>query len=239
MKVVGHVGQMRQSACYRQSDGLTCTTCHDPHANTGERADYVARCLNCHADESCRLAKEERLRRSAANDCVSCHMPQVPTEITHLAFTHHRIGIHADRPSAARSPSGKSSPPADRGPVTLVPLDDPAGLSQVEQERDLALAYFAYSQQPQEPESARSCQLRALEMLRGLRSQGWRGPETAPRWRGSIMRSNSLKTPTLWLRRRLVTTTCCPSPGSTRSITWPRSACEPDTCRKLDERWTS
>ena len=43
-------------------------------------------------------------RESLANDCVQCHMPHSPTDIPHLAFTHHRIGIY-DNPPAAPLPS--------------------------------------------------------------------------------------------------------------------------------------
>ncbi len=173
MKVVGHVGQMRQSRCYRESDTLTCTTCHDPHAKATGRADYVSQCLKCHSEASCRLDKDERIKRSAADDCVQCHMPQVPTEITHVAFTHHRIGIHAEHAS-----SDKPAMMARSRPAELVPLDKPTGDSQLEQQRDLALAYFAYSQKPMEPAAMHYYQDRSRQLIEALRSQGWRGPET-------------------------------------------------------------
>ena len=39
-------------------------------------------------------------RESAGNRCVECHMPSSPTEVPHVAFTHHRIGIHLPRTDA-------------------------------------------------------------------------------------------------------------------------------------------
>jgi hypothetical protein len=101
MKVVGHVDQLHLSRCYQKSEELTCTTCHDPHAaSPPQHPQYVKVCLKCHTDAGCKLPRPERLRRNGGDDCLACHMPRVGTDIPHIAFTHHRIGIHGERPSA-------------------------------------------------------------------------------------------------------------------------------------------
>ncbi len=177
MKVVGHVDQMHHSRCYRETESLTCTTCHDPHAPARDRAGYAAVCRECHADESCRLSGSERQR--AGNDCLTCHMPQVPTEITHIAFTHHRIGIH--RPDDARTATAMmhaGSAESESAPVELVPFGDLADLRPAEVQRNLALAYFAFAQKSHSPALTLRYQERAGQMLLELRQLGWRGPET-------------------------------------------------------------
>lgn len=98
MTVVGHVEQLHMSACYQQSETLTCVTCHDPHHDGDPRervAVYRVACLQCHAEEACTAPPDAREARESDN-CSACHMPQSPTEVPHIAFTHHRIGFHGD-----------------------------------------------------------------------------------------------------------------------------------------------
>lgn len=96
MTIVGHVEQMHSSLCYQKTDTLTCITCHKPHHNiTDEQLPqhYRQTCLSCHQEDSC--GEDVGVRHSVAQDrCVQCHMPAAPTEVPHVAFTHHRIGIH-------------------------------------------------------------------------------------------------------------------------------------------------
>lgn len=147
MTVVGHVEQMRASACYQQTDDLTCTTCHNPHARPTE-ADHVdvyrAKCLTCHSEpDPCGLPHAKRIVLNAQDDCVNCHMPKSETEILHVAATHHRIGIYAD-PFLA-------TPETTAGPVELVPIDDLSRFSQYDQDRCLGLAYLHLSLQEEDP----------------------------------------------------------------------------------------
>ncbi len=134
MRIVGHVEQMHASECYKQSETLTCTTCHDPHhpVPQAERVDYQRSvCLNCHKDESCGVSHEQRMRE-ADNSCFECHMPKADTNVAHAAFHHHQIGIHSkDAPS----------PPKKVGQqIELVPVLDLSGLSERERIRCGALA---------------------------------------------------------------------------------------------------
>ena len=107
MTVAGHIGQLRQSACYQKSADLTCLTCHDPHAAekpNDPTAYYRQKCLGCHSAQACGLDEARRRAKDPADNCLACHMPRGDTEIPHLAFTNHRI---------ARRPAAR---PADLGP---------------------------------------------------------------------------------------------------------------------------
>lgn len=167
MKVTGHLQQMRMSRCYTQSRTLTCTTCHDPHhrATARERvAHYRAKCLACHATDDgdeCGLAAADRATKSPVNDCVSCHMPTVPTDIPHFAFTHHRIGKDHKRRYEDRPP-----PEAE-----LTPIGDVSHLSPVERDRCLGLACLEYSDLGGTG-SAATYRSRAFELLKRAYQSG-------------------------------------------------------------------
>jgi predicted CXXCH cytochrome family protein len=168
MKVVGHVDQLHLSACYLKSDKLTCTTCHDPHSAArpeGNRERYLQVCLSCHTAASCRLDAAQRVERNAAADCVTCHMPQVDTEIPHIAFTHHRIGLHSS------DAEHKASPQRLGQFADLIPLDDISQLSAIERDRNLGMAYFGLSQHQADP-AASAYRERARRLLESVRSQG-------------------------------------------------------------------
>lgn len=137
MTVVGHVEQMRLSRCYVESKTMTCTTCHDPHSRPAEPeavAYYRNKCLECHQTDSCGLPRKSPRRRQRRDNCVACHMPKGPTEVPHLAFTHHRIGIH-------KSNSPPRKPDTD---IALVPIDDISRYPELERRRLLALANEQY-----------------------------------------------------------------------------------------------
>lgn len=129
MTVVGHVEQMHRSRCFTETDTLTCTTCHHPHPEDSQVESLSAfrdKCLQCHTDESC--AELPELRQSKAqNHCTVCHMPSAPTEVPHVAFTHHRIGIH-------RSDDGRAQD-ADTSEPSLLPLLDDSGLTEADRAR--------------------------------------------------------------------------------------------------------
>ena len=60
-------------------------------------------------------------------------MSQTPTDIPHLAFTHHRVGIHD-----AHSGSADTKASEDSGPASLRPVFDLALLNENEQKRSIA-----------------------------------------------------------------------------------------------------
>ncbi len=140
MTVVGHFEQMRQSACYRQSETLTCTTCHHPHDPPEPAAKvgyYRQKCLSCHAEpgKGCRIPEPKRLAQNPANDCTACHMPKSDTNIPHFAFTHHRIGRDHVTSYQKRTASAR-----------LVPVEDVSHLPILDRERCLGLASLHFGE---------------------------------------------------------------------------------------------
>lgn len=148
-KIVGHVEQTHQSACYTKSGGaFGCTSCHDPHRAPPAAADVPAyfqkRCQACHAPPKspgkvtapdCALPPAKRVAKDGRTDCLACHMPRNPSVTSqHLAVTDHRL---LRRPDQARPLRSAYRP----GDIPLVPFhrhllapDDP------DVPRDLALA---------------------------------------------------------------------------------------------------
>ena len=168
MLVTGHGEQMRQSACYRQSESLTCTSCHHPHDLPAEenRISYFRqKCLSCHETHACAKPLAARLRASPQDDCAGCHMPSTSTEVPHVAATHHRIGIHQK----------DASRPVLTG-VELAPLDDVSHLPEVEQQRCLGLAFVRLSVQEADADLREAHRRRARKLLLDVRKQGVRDP---------------------------------------------------------------
>jgi hypothetical protein len=141
-KAVGHVEQMYQSRCFQGSSGrgqLGCVSCHDPHQRVppAQRvAYYRGRCLQCHERQGCSLPLADRLRRTAEDSCIDCHMPRYgAADIPHTASTDHRIprgGTTADRHD--------ERPAAGDGFPVVSFYRDRKGADAGEGERDLALA---------------------------------------------------------------------------------------------------
>jgi tetratricopeptide (TPR) repeat protein len=172
MTVVGHIEQLRQSACYEKSGDLTCLTCHDPHANEKPKDPigfYRQKCLDCHAHKGCKLQRAERLKKEPADNCSACHMPRGDTDIPHVAFTHHRIGRHARQPQRGESSQAPH----------LVPAEDVSHLSPVEQKRNLGLAYIEASKDSHYARWAATFSERAQQLLEDVRAAGLRDAETA------------------------------------------------------------
>jgi hypothetical protein len=134
MTVSGQIEQMRLSRCYIESETMTCATCHNPHSRPDE-SDRVAhfrnKCLECHSTESCGVSLDTRITQQPDDNCVTCHMPRGPTDIPHLSFTHHRIGIHAEDEATKSRVEAEDQ---------LVAVSDISFLPEQEQQRLLGLA---------------------------------------------------------------------------------------------------
>jgi tetratricopeptide (TPR) repeat protein len=145
-KAVSHVEHMYQSKCFRggsDENKMGCISCHDPHVKVAPQeraAHYRDRCLRCHQEHGCSLAKTERLQRQADDSCIACHMPRFnASDVAHTASTDHRIprrpdtageALPAEFPNLAiasfyrdRLPSGDPSLDRDWG-VALVEIAD-------------------------------------------------------------------------------------------------------------------
>jgi hypothetical protein len=169
---VGHVEQLRRSACYQKSDDLTCVTCHDPHRRTvppDPTAYYREKCLSCHTRRPCSLDEAARRKKEPSDSCAACHMPRGDTEIPHIAFTHHRIGRHESQPSA---------PPVTRIP-DLVPIEEPPGLTPLDRQRNLGLAYADVARSHTYAQYADVFRARARQLLEDVQAAGLREGETA------------------------------------------------------------
>ncbi len=165
MTVVGHMEQMRASACYVKSGTLTCITCHDPHfapAASDKIAYFRQKCVECHR-ENCSLPAAERLAKNATDDCVACHMPQRPADLPHFAFTHHRIGLHRDKPATVTEP---------KGAPTIVPFEAIEGLSSADQDRCLGLAYLEFASKQRSDQARAECLAQAERLLMGAQAGG-------------------------------------------------------------------
>jgi predicted CXXCH cytochrome family protein len=111
-EIVNQAYRLRQSACFRKSQGrLACTTCHDPHnAPRGEAAVawYRARCVTCHSTSHADMG----------TDCASCQMPRRRTEdAVHVVMTDHLIQRKPPQRDPARMLAERTS--QYRGPLAV------------------------------------------------------------------------------------------------------------------------
>ncbi|MEX2027464.1 MAG: cytochrome c3 family protein, partial [Pirellulaceae bacterium] len=167
MTVVGHVEQMHSSLCFQKSDKFTCVTCHSPHGEPPPEqrvAHYKAVCLSCHQAEHCTVDRQKLAQESAANDCVQCHMPTSPTDIPHLAFTHHRVAIHGPEQAGKRE-SGTA-------PGVLKPFLDLSRLSEIDRKRSLGLAYIDLANHEENRNRRTHYQKLALQILTDVNTAG-------------------------------------------------------------------
>ena len=133
----GHFDQMWQSPCYTKSETLTCMTCHPSHL-AEEVADHTAwrrdQCNACHQDQRCGLAESKRIKKQ--NDCITCHMPKVTTEVPHTSTTNHMIGVYE---------SGRPRGKASLEKAMLRPVDPNLPLEKRELDRVTILAQALWS----------------------------------------------------------------------------------------------
>lgn len=93
------------SRCFVATEGgLTCTTCHDPHAssfgNAVEPSD--AACVHCHSAES--LPRTPDHAADKAQGCTACHMRKsAPHDLRHVAVTDHWIRTRPPAPEELRT----------------------------------------------------------------------------------------------------------------------------------------
>jgi hypothetical protein len=98
-----HGNQVRllsQSACYRQTPEMSCSTCHDVHRPERDPQSFTGKCLGCHQVEK---HPGSRPRAELTARCIQCHMPtspsrglQINTPAGRIAiqFRTHRIAVY-------------------------------------------------------------------------------------------------------------------------------------------------
>ena len=92
-EIAHHGYQFLRSKCFQSSEGMTCTTCHDPHqVYRGEeaKARFAEACASCHRQT---IAEQTAAgRHPAGADCTGCHMPKRRTgDVVHVVMTDHSI----------------------------------------------------------------------------------------------------------------------------------------------------
>jgi predicted CXXCH cytochrome family protein len=115
-EIVNQAYRLRQSACFRASDGrLTCVTCHNPHnvpRGTAAVAWYRAKCTGCHSS-----VKTPAHPGLAEADCAGCHMPRRRTEdAVHVIMTDHWI---VRRPARTETQQPSEKPRSFRGALSV------------------------------------------------------------------------------------------------------------------------
>jgi hypothetical protein len=98
------VGLLQRSKCYRLSEKLSCSTCHDVHTTEQSAASYSLKCLTCHQWQSCGMLRKLG-RNKIENGCIDCHMPVEETnvivsetagKVVHAKMRNHWIKTYAN-----------------------------------------------------------------------------------------------------------------------------------------------
>ncbi|WP_420320019.1 multiheme c-type cytochrome [Flagellimonas sp.] len=75
-------GLLTKSKCFKQTETMDCSTCHNPHKNQRGDTDYFnQKCMQCHSSEkvTCNVVEHEMEHKNS--DCIACHMPSSPSKI--------------------------------------------------------------------------------------------------------------------------------------------------------------
>ena len=155
-EVTGHTEQMRASGCYQAAgERMSCLSCHDPHFKPAaeDRVGYFRkRCLNCHEQNGCSAPDDVRGATTPADNCLSCHMPAVASQVQHAAITDHRV---------PRRPGEPTKRPANRSLLPLAPFaPQQFHGSREEARRDMAVALMQLA--AQQPERVRPQQVQMV-----------------------------------------------------------------------------
>jgi Cytochrome c554 and c-prime len=82
-------GLLTSSKCFRMSEQLDCSSCHNVHANEVSSPKlFSSRCMNCHNTSNhntCTIKKMKGL--VLADNCIDCHMPALPSKAIFLQLS--------------------------------------------------------------------------------------------------------------------------------------------------------
>ena len=76
-------GLLLASPCFKNSDAMNCTSCHNPHKNQRNDVEWFkTKCIQCHqnADKTSHCSFSIEKRTLVENDCIKCHMPLIPSK---------------------------------------------------------------------------------------------------------------------------------------------------------------
>jgi len=91
--MASHPDRLSQSTCFKASETMTCSTCHDPHVPIEAMAEnhYQNVCQSCHTENEHNLVCPNEDAANGAS-CTSCHMPTSGSQdIPHITITDHFI----------------------------------------------------------------------------------------------------------------------------------------------------
>jgi len=75
-------GLLTNSECFKQSEELDCSTCHDPHKKQrGNLTHFIEKCKSCHTSNTTMCKAELADRNKMGDNCVECHMPNTPSQL--------------------------------------------------------------------------------------------------------------------------------------------------------------
>jgi hypothetical protein len=95
------VALLQRSKCYRSSEKMSCSTCHDVHTTEQTIESYSQKCLGCHSWQNCGIAK--KMGHQIVNQCIGCHMPveetnvivsQTAGQVVHAKMRNHWIKVY-------------------------------------------------------------------------------------------------------------------------------------------------
>jgi predicted CXXCH cytochrome family protein len=105
-------GEARDYLLGHCAGAMTCTACHDPHAEDDrKKLDALATpqgngvCLGCHAKlagDAALAAHTHHAPTGEGSACASCHMPRKNTGLAYRLTRYHRIGSPTDAERAER-----------------------------------------------------------------------------------------------------------------------------------------
>lgn len=105
-------GLLTESKCFKETETMDCSTCHDPHKNQrGNAEQFNLKCISCHSSGAVVCAANESEENHMANNCIACHMPVSPSRAmtvqlnekdsleTSFYIRTHLIGIYPEEKS--------------------------------------------------------------------------------------------------------------------------------------------
>ncbi|MGI9549926.1 MAG: multiheme c-type cytochrome [Aurantibacter sp.] len=108
-------GLLTESKCFKETNTMDCSTCHDPHKNQrGDTEYFNLKCISCHNAGTTVCDAETSEVTQMENDCIACHMPVTASRSmtvqldekdsleTSFYIRTHLIGIYPNKEGSAQ-----------------------------------------------------------------------------------------------------------------------------------------